>query len=559
MMTMKHYIQISFLLLAAIMLVACDKLSMDEKVKGAPQITDFSPKSGSVGTLVSVSGEELESVVEATIGGVQAQLVERISKNQLTLKVIGAAKSGTIVLKNSVGATESAATFTVEYLAPEVPAASIPAEVEMGNKLLISGKRMNVISKVLFTAVGMTNGHQADVIDQNEHEIVVKIPYVESDDALITFGYYDGQQETTTPAAALPAVKVKRYQPNVTTSVFAPAHVGDAVTLNGTYLNKIEKVLLGNKECTVTTQTETQLTFVVPATDDMVDGDNVKTLSIVYFDGIETKVLTNNYVVKVPFVYFWTNRTTYGQGRDVAELASFFSPETGMVYHNSMWRETVDPISYAKQAATCSANQKPAVTEAEYNSVNPYFFFSGVNAGNLQLNSPAGSTGQLKNFYWFNNSANDYRVTGANSNCYGTPVMTYLYLDPTKDDHLQVINEEKSGNLTKIDEQTFPIDVEAKTCRGISIASVANTVNQTVYAPGVFTVGEEKSADIDAYIMVFYYNVNGLNSSNRAENIKRIGLLHIKHIDFKLYNNTNAPSSSSIIFDMYWMKHDYKY
>ena len=33
MMTMKHYIQISFLLLAAIMLVACDKLSMDEKVR----------------------------------------------------------------------------------------------------------------------------------------------------------------------------------------------------------------------------------------------------------------------------------------------------------------------------------------------------------------------------------------------------------------------------------------------------------------------------------------------------------------------------------------------
>ena len=557
-MTMKHYIQISFLLLAVVLLTACDKLSMDEKVKGAPQITDFSPKSGSVGTLVSVSGEDLESVVEATVGGVQAQLVERVSKNLLTLKVVGAAKSGTIMLKNSVGSTESAATFNVEYLAPEVPAKSIPAEVEMGNKLLISGQRMNVISKVLFTAVGMTMPHQADVIDQNDHEIVVKIPYVESDDAQISFAYYDGKQEKTTPAAAFPVIKVKRYQPNVTTTTFAPVHVGDAVVLDGTYINKIEQVLLGSKECTITAQSETQLTFVVPATEDMVDGDNVKTLSIVYFDGVETKVLTAQFVVQVPFVYFWANRTTYGQGRDVSELASFFSPETGMVYHNSMWRETVDPISYAKQAATCSANQKPAVTESEYNSVNPYFFFSGVSAGNLQINSPAGSTGQLKNFYWFNNSANDYRVTGANANCYGTPVLTYLYLDPNKEDHLQLINEEKNGKLTKIDEQTFPIDVEAKTCRGINISSLANTVNQTVFAPGVFTVGEEKSADIDAYIMVFYYNVNGLGS-NKAENIKRIGLLHIKHIDFKLYNNTNAPSSSSISFDMYWMKHDYKY
>ena len=550
--------KISFLLMTAVLLAACDKLSMDENVKGAPQIADFSPKSGCVGTLVNITGTELENVVEASIGGVPVQLVERVSKNLLTVKVVGAAKSGTIVLKNSVGSTESAATFTVEYPAPNVPTASIPSEVEMGNNLLISGQRMNVISKVIFTAVGMTTQHQAEVIDQNEHEIVVKIPYVESDDAQITFAYFDGKQETTTPATAFPVIKVKRYQPNVTTTTFAPVHVGDVVALDGTYLNKIEKVLLGNKECTITSQTETHLTFVVPATEDMVDGDNVKTLSIVYFDGIETKQLTNNFVVQVPFVYFWANRKVYGQGRDVPELASFFSPETGIVYHNSMWRETVDPISYAKQAATCSANQKPAVTEAEYNSVNPYFFFSGVSAGNLQINSPAGSTGQLKNFYFENNSANDYRVTGANANCYGTAVMTYLYLDPTKTDHLQLINEEKNGSLTKIDETTFPIDVTAKTCRGISISSVANSVNQTVFAPGVFTVGEEKDTDLDAYIMVFYYNVNGVGS-NKAENIKRIGLLHIKHINFKLYNNTNAPSSSSITFDMYWMKHDYKY
>lgn len=555
---MKHYIQISFLLLTAVLFAACDKLSMDEKVKGVPQITDFSPKSGSVGTLVNITGEELENVVEATIGGVPAQLVERVSKNMLTVKVDGAAKSGTIVLKNSMGSTESTATFTVEYLAPAVPAVSIPSEVEMGNNLLISGQRMNVISKVLFTAVGMTTSHQAEIIDQNDHEIVVKIPYVEKDDAMISFAYFDGKQETTTPVAALPAFKVKRYQPNVTTATFAPVHVGDIVALDGTYLNKIEKVMIGSKECTITAQTKTHLTFVVPATEDMVDGDNVKTLSIVYFDGIETKQLTDNFVVNVPFVYFWADRKVYGQGRDVPELASFFSPETGIVYHNSMWREKVDPISYAKQAATCSANQKPAVTEAEYNSVNPYFFFSGVSAGNLQINSPAGSTGQLKNFYFENNSANEYRVTGANANCYGTAVMTFLYLNPTNSAHKQLIDEEKNGNLTKIDETTFPIDVTAKTCRGISISSVANSVNQTVFAPGVFTIGEEKDTDVDAYLMVFYYNVNGVGS-NKAENIKRIGLLHIKHINFKLYNNTNAPSSSAITFDMYWMKHDYKY
>jgi hypothetical protein len=59
--------------------------------------------------------------------------------------------------------------------------------------------------------------------------------------------------------------------------------------------------------------------------------------------------------------------------------------------------------------------------------------------------------------------------------------------------------------------------------------------------------------------MVFYYNHYGLDSNNKAANIRRIGLLHIKHINFVLYNNTNAPSSSAITFDMYWMKHDYQH
>ena len=199
------------------------------------------------------------------------------------------------------------------------------------------------------------------------------------------------------------------------------------------------------------------------------------------------------------------------------------------------------------------------MTEQEYNSVVPYFFFSGVNAGNLQINSPAGSTGQLKNFYFQNNSANDYRVTGANANCYGTPVMTYLYLNPSTASHQELISEIANGGLEKIDEATFPIDTDAKTCRGISISSVANTVNQTVFAPGIFTVGQEKSADIDAYMMVFYYNYLGLDANNKSLNIKRIGILHIKHIDFKMWNNTSAPSSSGITFDMYWMKHDYDY
>lgn len=556
---MRKYIYISLSLLTISFLSACDKLSMDEKTSSTPVISDFSPKSGSIGTDITITGEHLDDVVKATIGGVPATLAQKVSNRQMVIQVSGAAQSGKIVLTNDLGSVESESAFTVDYPAPSVEAASIPTELEMGNKLLISGTHMNVISEVTFTAVGMTTGHTATVISQSEYEIVVKIPYVESDDANITFTYFDGEQQVHTPASAIPAVNIKRYQPVVVNTSYEAVQVGETVELRGSYLTKVDQVLVGDINCLITMQTDEQLRFVVPASDSFVDGDNTLPLSIVYFDGIETNQLTSQFVVKVPFVYFWEDRTVYAQGRDVPEFASFFSPETGVVYQNSQWKDVLDPVSFKYLASTCSANQVPAVSEAEYNSVNPYFFFSGVNAGNLQINSPAGSNGQLKNFYTQSNSANENRVTEANANCYGTPVMTYLYLNPETAAHQTLIDELKDNKIDKIDESTFTLDVDGKKCRGISIGSVSNSVNQAVFAPGVFEVGEEKSADIDAYLLVFYYNHLGLDSSNRAKNIKRIGILHIKHIDFKMWNNTTAPSSSSITFDMYWMKHDYDY
>ena len=557
---MKQYRKWSLasLLVAYIILWAgCDSISMKEVVVSAPQVLSFSPESGSVGSEIVVTGEYLDDVVSATIGGEKVTILQKVSNERLSLKVTSNAKSGKIVLGNSIGEGVSEADFTIEYPAPAISGTGMPAEVEMGNKLLLSGTHMNVISAVLFTAEGHTTGNEADILSQSENEILVKIPYVESDKASITFKYFNGTSEVETPLESAPQMIVARYEPNVTTSSFEAAKVGDIVALNGTYLNKIDKILLGDIECNITLQNENELKFAVPSSENYVDGDNTMALKISYFDGREVHTLTDAFVVKVPFVYFWENKKVYAQGRDVEELSSFFSPETGLVYANADWREKVDPISYKYLAATCSANNKPAVSESEYNSVNPYFFFSGVNAGTLQINSPAGSSGQLKNFYMINNSADANRVTGVNGNCYGTPALTFLYLDPSKSGYKALIDEVKNGTLDNIDETTFPIDVEAKTCRGFSISSMKISINTEVWAAGILEAGIEKKVNVDAVLFILYYNVNG-STANVADNVKRIGLLHIKTVDFKMYSGI-APSSSSVEFDMYWQKKDYDY
>lgn len=556
---MKQYRKWSLasLLVCMILWTSCDSISMKDVVVSAPQVLSFSPESGSVGSEIVVTGEYLDDVVSATIGGEKVTILQKVSNERLSLKVTSNAKSGKIVLSNSIGDGVSEANFTIEYPAPAISATGMPTEVEMGNKLLLSGTHMNVISAVLFTAEGHTTGNEATVLSQSENEILVKIPYVESDKASITFKYFNGTSEVETPLESAPQMIVARYEPNVTTSSFEAAKIGDIIVLSGTYLNKIDKVLLGDLECNITLQNENELKFAVPSSENYVDGDNTMALKISYFDGREVHTLTDAFVVKVPFVYFWENKKVYAQGRDVEELSSFFSPETGLVYANADWREKVDPISFEYKAATCSANNKPAVSESEYNSVNPYFFFSGVNAGTLQINSPAGSSGQLKNFYMINNSADANRVTGVNGNCYGTPALTFLYLDPSKSGYKALIDEVKNGTLDNIDETTFPIDVEAKTCRGFSISSMKISINTEVWAAGILEAGVEKKVNVDAVLLVLYYNVNG-STANVADNVKRIGLLHIKTVDFKMYSGI-APSSSSIEFDMYWQKKDYDY
>ena len=48
---------------------SCDSISMKDVVVSAPQIVSFSPESGSIGSEIVVTGEYLDDVVSATIGG----------------------------------------------------------------------------------------------------------------------------------------------------------------------------------------------------------------------------------------------------------------------------------------------------------------------------------------------------------------------------------------------------------------------------------------------------------------------------------------------------------
>ena len=539
-------------------LCGCDSTSMKDVAISSPEVLSFSPESGSIGSEVIVTGEYLDDVVSATIGGGKVTILQKVSNQRLSLKVTDQARSGKIVLTNSIGEGVSEAEFTLEYPAPVVSQTGVPSEVEMGNNLLLSGSHMNVVSAVLFTAAeGGTAGNEAEIVSQNENEIVVKVPYVESDRAMVTFKYFNGTENVETSSSSAPQLTVKRYEPEVTTTVFEPANVGDVVVLEGTYLNKIDKVLVGDIECKIMSKTESELQFVVPTSDSFKNGDNIVPLKISYFDGRETPVLKEEFIIRVAFVYYWENKTIYAQA---GETSAFFSPETGLVYSNDVWSKDVDPIAAAGKN-TCDPANIPSVSEKDYNSVNPYIFISGSSSKyNLAINSPANSNGQLKNF----KTSDKASITGGSS-YYGTPALSFAYLDPEANpDCAELVNNVKIGNIKNIDEKTFPLDVGKKTCAGIK-PSVSAAPTTDIWAKEEFEAGVNKTnVKLDAVFLVFYYNVKGYDNKatdkNPVRDVKRIGLMYIKSADFKMKEGTEKdPSASSITFDMYWQKQDYDY
>ena len=557
---MKKYILILSALTAVL---ACDAISVEESVEHAPVITSFTPQSGPAGTVVDIQGEYLQDVTEAYIGTVKVDIVSKISSTFLKVEVNQSVTSGPVKLVNTTGDGLSDGSFSATFAVPAITASLLQESAEMGSNIMINGDHLSSATAVLFTAEGYTDAHQAEIVTRNADEIIVKVPYVEAENAKITLKYYDGSAQAETPLAGAPAIKIIRYVPHFNDFSFEKTAVGRSVTLAGEYLNNVDRITVGEWEAPIY-KSANSLTFTIPA-GDFADGETVVALKAWYFDNNESVTLAPDFTVFVPFVKFWENVVAWCQGRvEQNSYASFFSPENGKLYENAKWKTDLDPVAMELHGSQWgSANQPKAgvVSDSQYNSVVPYLFFSAVSGNVLQINSPANSNGQLKNFFTAatGTPANDYRVPGGNDNIPGTPILAFRPLSTANETENALIQKVLADQIEKIDEATFPIDVENSRIAGISVSSFAGGVKSSVFCDHqTATMVDDPGYKLDAVILVAYYNNYGYNPDSRASGIRRLGLLHIKQIDWGVYNNSNL-GASAVTFDCYWQKYDYDY
>lgn len=569
---------------AAFFATGCDNIYIEEEpgVGDKPSIESFSPTTGVAGTEIVILGSGLNAVNRATIGGREVTISERVSDKRLSIQAGISGASGTIVLYNAAGSCESASVFTYIFPVPSLLSVTDATTGEpvvaaaMDQHLMLEVENSAVVQSVWFTAAdetmeGSDLRFEAQIasISHDDGLIEVIVPYVNSDDASILLQYYDGTAEAYTNRDAA-QLTVARNAPKFIGEIVSRAAAGMPVTVEGENLHHVQHIYVGDYEALIDTQSSTSLRFIVP--EEIVAGQSddfeseALTIRAEYFFGNEEQTLSENFTVFVATLNFWPGRNVWAQGRiEYSGFRSFFSPETGIVYHNSRFITEVDPVAYAHKSTMYSSNVRKddKLTRAEYESIAPYFFFTAANAGTLAINSPSNSDSQLKNFYTTTEgTADQARVLLGNITMTGTPIVLFRELSETNAAQKAVIDQVKSGTLSRIDEESFPINIAKKQIAGISLptSGARTTAN---WAPG-YTAGTNVDGfNADAVLLMTYmdYDYPGSSDENAALYVKRIGFVHIRTVNFRVLPSgaNTPPSGSDITFDCYWQKRDYDY
>ncbi len=400
------------LVLVALLLGGCnEEVSVFEQKSMPPVVSSFSPMEGAAGTDLTIMGDFLTDVDSVKIGGVLAQIKYRVSKNELIVNVLPECKTGTVVLRNSSGWTESSEVFTMEYAVPTL--STIPAIARVNDEIELRGTKLNAVHKVYFREAGGTDV-EATILYQRVDELIVEVPYFSGENAKIVLSYLKGSEAQTVVSDN--DFSLSKPIPSVTNSP-AEAQVNTTVELKGENLTVVDKVMVGQYQAQIVTRTNNAITFIVPGE---FEASASVPLKVVFYGGQEVVISTSFSVVvgEIAKVLFWEARTIQCQVDDAESV--FFNPKIGYSY------------------APC---------EYEANRDNIYFYVTWSGSSKyIQLNNPNNSANQAKNF----------KCEGANLPTELLPnIVKFRILDATDETQLALKNKVINKEILEITDETW--------------------------------------------------------------------------------------------------------
>lgn len=352
----KHW----FLFALMIGVISCENTYIETYEEQAPIITEFAPLEGSVGTQITILGENLQRVDSVFIGGVSAPIRYRISATKLVAEVVSGNRSGQIRVVNIAGEATSTAEFVVHYAVPTIT--QCPAEGTVNAEMVVEGTNLQFVERVLL------GESEATIIAQREKELVFKVPYVDEEKAVdLRFTYYDGEKSNSIQSGLFTIMlqaPVIRYCP-LSITKYQP------VTIQGEFLSLVDALYVGEQAVTIKMQSDEEITFDMPT--NYFGGNMTGDLTAVYY-GEKRMLLLADFQVYAdpnePRYYKYENillssRTNYGGTEN-----AFFDCESGTVI------------------SSCDAAANMGIID----------FFLYDQAGYVQIYGPHNAANTVKNF-----------------------------------------------------------------------------------------------------------------------------------------------------------------
>nr|WP_249355532.1 IPT/TIG domain-containing protein [Chloracidobacterium sp. D] len=212
-----------------------------------PIISNFTPPSGPVGTIVTIFGSGFVQVSEVRFNGVAATFTVN-SNTQITATVPAGATTGPITVTNPAGTATSSTNFVV-ILPPTITSFS-PTSGPVGTSVTITGTNFTGTTDVRF------NGVAATFTVNSNTQITATVPA----------GATTGPITVTNPAGTATSGTNFVVILPPTISSFSPTSgpVGTSVTITGTNFLNVSSVTFGDLPAPFTVTSPTQLTATVP-------------------------------------------------------------------------------------------------------------------------------------------------------------------------------------------------------------------------------------------------------------------------------------------------------
>ena len=499
----------------------------------------FSPKSGTVGTEVTISGRNLSQVSAVTVGGQNAPITDQTDDAvKVTVPAVPsatAAKTGLdIVASWSLGTINvTSAEDKFELNIPVFGTYTQTGNAILGDEIALTGENLDLASEFKWGDISLL------VVDQTATAVTLKIPTgievmspaVQTKDVTAVYGT-PAQTVTIVRSFALdtspigPAAPVFASIENADAAYGASFYLGKELVVKGSNFATVEGFKVDGITVPVSAEsTDVEARFVVPST---ISGTAAKEVTLValWNGGNELDCGT---ITVCPFFYTKGLRIRIGSNSKNSYPAenreeSFLLLDEARVVSVQDWNDIpVDPFAKSGSNTVTSTANKVTGSEADYYSVQPYTFAISNSSNKLSFCDPANTANQLKTHY--------LNGTTALPATFGTPVMFFAVVT---DETLK--GAAASGALQDIVTGAPKASAGAPACGAAESASVW-----------------VKGSVLAVQYVDYSFASTGTKPGEGLQGVRKAGYIHIADITCVDANGAAVASREGYIeVDLYW-------